>query len=66
VNPREQLQTPNIVGYQFKDDHVDAVYQYEELLTSFTVCEGMALNSLNRDRDNIIASEKQKWQPRKE
>jgi hypothetical protein len=46
VNPREWLHTPCIVGCQFEDDHVDVVYQEEEFPTSFTIDEGVALNSL--------------------
>jgi hypothetical protein len=47
-----------LVGYQFEDNQVVAVYQEEELSTSFTVDEGIALNSLVRDHDNITVTEK--------
>jgi hypothetical protein len=44
VNPRERLHTPCTAGYQFKDEQTDEVYQEEELLTTFTVDEGVPLN----------------------
>jgi hypothetical protein len=57
VNPRECLHTPCNVGYQFEDDQVDEVYQEEELPTTLTVDEGVALNSLVGDRDDITVDE---------
>jgi hypothetical protein len=56
VNPRERLHTPCTNGYQFEDDQADEFYQ-EELPTTFTVDEGVALNSLVRDRDDITVDE---------
>jgi hypothetical protein len=68
VNPRERLHTPCTAGYQFEDEHADEVYQEEELPTTFTVDEGVALNSLVEDRNDITTDEcvapKQKWNPR--
>jgi hypothetical protein len=68
VNPREHLHTPCIVGYQFEDNQADEVYQEEELSTTFTVDEGVALNSLVGDRDDINVNEgvapKRKRHPR--
>jgi hypothetical protein len=46
VNPRERLHTPCNVGYQPEDEHANDVYQEEELPTTFTIDEGVALNSL--------------------
>jgi hypothetical protein len=57
VNPRKRLHTPCSVGYQFKDDHVDEIYKEEELPTTFTVDEGVTLNSLVGDHDDIIVDE---------
>jgi hypothetical protein len=57
VNPREHLHTPCTTVYQFEDDQVDEVYQLEELPTTFTLDEGVALNSLVGDRDDIIVNE---------
>jgi hypothetical protein len=68
VNPRERLHTPCTAGYQFEDEHGDEVYQEEELSTTFTTDEGVALNSLVGDRNNITADEcvapKRKRNPR--
>jgi hypothetical protein len=57
VNPRERLHTPCTAGYQFKDEQTDEVYQEEELLTTFNVDEGVPLNSLVRDRNDITVDE---------
>jgi hypothetical protein len=57
VNPRDYLHTPCTAGYQFEDIQVDEVYQEEELPTTFTVDEGVALNSLVGDRDDITVDE---------
>jgi hypothetical protein len=68
VNPRVRLHTPCTTGYQFEDDQANEVYQEEELPTTFTVDEGVALNSLVGDRDDITADEgvtpKRKRNPR--
>jgi hypothetical protein len=68
VNPRECLHTPYTDGYQFEDEHDDEVYQEEELPTTFTVDEGVALNSLVGDHNDITPDEcvapKQKRNPR--
>jgi hypothetical protein len=68
VNPRERLHTPFTTGYQFEDDQADEVYREEELSSTFTVDEGVALNPLVGDRDDIIVDEgvasKQKRNPR--
>jgi hypothetical protein len=67
VNPRERLHTPCNAGYQFEDEHAD-VYQEEELPTTFTIDEGVALNSLVGDHNDVTADEcvapKQKQNPR--
>jgi hypothetical protein len=42
---------------QFEDDQADEVYQEEELPTTFTVNEGVALNSLVGDCDDITVDE---------
>jgi hypothetical protein len=57
VNPRERLHTPCTAGYQFEDDQTDEVYQEEELPPTFNVDEGVALNSLVGDRDDITTDE---------
>jgi hypothetical protein len=68
VNPRERLHTPCTTGYQFEDEHANGVYQEEELPTTFTIDEGVALNSLVEDRNDVSAYEcvapKQKQNPR--
>jgi hypothetical protein len=57
VNPRERLHTPCIAGYQFEDEQADDVYQEEELPTTFIIDEGVALNSLVGDRNDVAADE---------
>jgi hypothetical protein len=57
VNPWECLHTPCTAGYQFEDEHADDVYQEEELPTTFTIDEGVALNSLVGDRNDVTADE---------
>jgi hypothetical protein len=57
VNPRERLHTSCTIGYQFEDDQADEVYQEEELPTTFTVDEGVALNSIVGDRGDITVDE---------
>jgi hypothetical protein len=49
VNPREQLHTPTNDAYHFDDEQVDEVYLKEELLTSFVIRPGVALDSLVRE-----------------
>ena len=51
------LHTPCTAGYQFEDEHADDVYQEEELSTTFTINEGVALNLLVGDRNDVIADE---------
>jgi hypothetical protein len=53
VNPREWLYTPTDVVYHFDDEHVDEIYQEEELPTSFVVEPGAALDSLVRDGADV-------------
>ena len=65
VNPRERLYTPASAGYHFEDGQVDDVYQEEELPSSFTVGEGVVLNSLVGDRDDVTIPDKWKRQPKK-
>jgi hypothetical protein len=57
VKSRECLHTPCVVGYQFKDDQDDEVYQEEELSTTFTIDGGVALNSLVGGRVGITINE---------
>jgi hypothetical protein len=60
--------TPCTAGYQFEDEQADDVYQEEELPTTFTVDEGVALNSLVRDCNDVTPYEcvapKRKRNPR--
>jgi hypothetical protein len=49
VNPHERLYTPTDVAYHFDDEHVDEIYQEEELPTSFVVEPGATLDSLVGD-----------------
>jgi hypothetical protein len=60
VNPREWLQTPTNVAYHFDDEHVDEIYQEEELPTSFVIKPGATLNSLVGDGDDVIILQKEK------
>ena len=68
VNPRERLHTPCTAGYQFENEQADDVYQEEELPTTFTIDEGVALNSLVGDRNDVTTDEcvapKRKRNPR--
>jgi hypothetical protein len=68
VNPRERLHTHCTVGYQFKDEQANDVYQEEEMPTTFTVDEGVALNSLVGNHNDVTVDEcvtpKQKRNPR--
>jgi hypothetical protein len=59
VNPREWLYTPTDAAYHFGDEHVNDIYQEEELLTSFVVEPGAALDSLDGDGANVTVL--QKW-----
>jgi hypothetical protein len=63
VNTHEQLHTPTDDAYHFDDEHVDDIYQEEELPTSFVVKPGVALDSLVGDGDDVIVLQKQKRQP---
>jgi hypothetical protein len=40
-----------------EDEQADDVYQEEELPTTFTIDEGVALNSLVGDRNDVTADE---------
>ena len=68
MNPRERLHTPCTAGYQFEDEQADDVYQEEELPTTFTIDEGVALNSLVGDHNDVTTDEcvapKRKRNPR--
>jgi hypothetical protein len=68
VNPRERLHTPCTACYQFEEERADDVYQEEELPTTFTIDEGVALNSLVGDRNDVTTDEcvapKRKRNPR--
>ena len=68
VAPRERLHIHCIVDYQFEDEQADDVYQEEELPTTFTIDEGVALNSLVGDRNDVTTDEcvapKRKRNPR--
>jgi hypothetical protein len=62
VNPRDWLYTPTYAAYHFDDEHVDEIYQEEELPTSFIVEPGVALDSLVGDGDDVTVLQKWKWQ----
>jgi hypothetical protein len=62
VNPHEWLHTPANVAYHFDGEHVDEIYQKEELLTSFVIKPGAALDSLVRDGVDVTVLHKQKQQ----
>jgi hypothetical protein len=53
VNPCERLYTPTDVVYHFDDEHVDEIYQEEELPTSFVVEPGATLDSLVGDGADV-------------
>jgi hypothetical protein len=57
VNPRERFTYSCTAGYQFEDEHGDDVYQEEELPTTFTIDEGVTLNSLVGDRNDVTTDE---------
>jgi hypothetical protein len=59
VNPRKWLHTPTDVAYHFDDEHVDEIYQEEELSTSFVIELGIALDSLVGDGVDVTVL--QKW-----
>jgi hypothetical protein len=63
VNPHEQLYTPTDAAYHFDDEHVDEIYQEEQLLTSFVVEPSAALISLVADGADVTVLQKQKQQP---
>jgi hypothetical protein len=58
VNSREQLYTPTDVAYHFDDEHVDEIYQQEELTTSFVIEPGAALDSLVVDGTDVTVLQK--------
>jgi hypothetical protein len=60
VNPHEWLYTPTNFTYHFDDEHVEEIYQEEELTTSFVVEHGAALDSLVRDGADVTILRKQK------
>jgi hypothetical protein len=57
VNRRERFTYSCTAGYQFEDEHGDDVYQEEELPTTFTIDEGVTLNSLVGDRNDVTTDE---------
>jgi hypothetical protein len=57
LNPSERLHTPCTTGYQYEDEHADDVYQEDELPSTFTIDEGVALNSLVGDRNDVTVDE---------
>jgi hypothetical protein len=60
VNPHEWLYTPTDASYHFDDDHVDEIYQKEELPTSFVAEPGAALDFLVGDAADVTILQKQK------
>jgi hypothetical protein len=60
VNPHKWLYTPTDVAYHFDDEHVDEIYQKEELSTSFVVEPGVALDSLVGDGVDVTVLQKRK------
>jgi hypothetical protein len=60
VNPREWLYTSTDVAYYFDDEHVDEIYQEEELPAPFVVDSGAALDSLVKDGVDVTGFQKQK------
>jgi hypothetical protein len=60
VNPCERLYTPTDADSHFDDEHVDEIYQEEELLTSFVVEHGVALDTLVADGADVTVLQKRK------
>jgi hypothetical protein len=60
VNTRERLHTPTDVAYLFDDEHVDDIYQEEELPTSFVIEPSATLDSLVGDGADVTILRKQK------
>jgi hypothetical protein len=60
VNPRDWLYTPTNSAYHFDDEHVDEIYQEEELPTSFVVEPSAALDSLVGDGADVTVLHKRK------
>jgi hypothetical protein len=58
VNPHELLYTPTEDAYHFDDEHVDEIYQEEELSNSFVVEPGASLDSLVGDRTDVTVPQK--------
>jgi hypothetical protein len=58
VNPRERLHTPTDAAYHFDDEHVDEIYQKEELPTSFVIVPGATLDSLAGDGADVTILQK--------
>jgi hypothetical protein len=64
VNPRERLYTPGEDEYQIGHlEHVDEVFQEEELTTSFHIDPAPALDSLVADVNDLTFSERRRRQP---
>jgi hypothetical protein len=63
VNSHEWLHTPTDVAYHFDDEHVDEIYQEEELLTSLVIEPGATLDSLVGDGVDVTILLKRKRQP---
>jgi hypothetical protein len=60
VNPCERLYTPTDADSHFDDEHVDEIYQEEELPTSFVVEHGVALDTLVADGADVTVLQKRK------
>jgi hypothetical protein len=60
MNPYEWLYTHTDAAYHFDDEHVDDIYQEEELPTSFVIEPGAALDSLVRDGADVTVLQKRK------
>jgi hypothetical protein len=58
VNPCERLHTPTNDAYYFDDEHIDEIYQEEELPTSFIIEHGAALDSLVGDGVDVTVLQK--------
>jgi hypothetical protein len=63
VNPHEWLYIPTDAAYHFDDEHVDEIYQEEELPTSFVVEPATILDSLVGDGVDVTVLQKRKQQP---
>ena len=59
TNPRERLFTQGLDDYQ-NEEHVDEVFQEEELPSSFDIDPAPALDGLGEDLNDIILPQKRK------